>query len=422
MLPGGPLGRALVRLWPWVSLAMGVASAALMDRRPERGWLVVSAIAFSWSAALVARPLLLRFEQRLGGRGAPHVRLAHFGSTLAAVGPVQFVLFFTLPFYWRARAGTGAQLAFVALLGLAAAITLWDPLLGTVARRPIAGALLRAVATFAGVNALLPILGFSNRASLTAASVASSLLWGLGALVQSEPGSRRRVLVTVVPASLALGLASALPLARRAIPAAPLRLVQAAIGTEVRDWTLLDPTRRFSGVPSKLACFSLVWAPRGVRDALVHVWTRDGVEMDRIPLNIRGGGAWGFSTWSIKHNLGANPAGTWTCSVETTSGQVLGQETAVVVASPRPDERPVAPAPSEPAAAPAAAVSEPPTAPDAVPSEPPATAAAAVSVPDAGARADGTAAPPPVITPGTVVPAGADSTAADPASPRPATP
>jgi hypothetical protein len=160
--------------------------------------------------------------------------------------------------------------------------------------------------------------------------------------VQSAPGARRRLLMTVVPASLALGLASALPLARRVIPAAPLRLVQAAIGTEVRDWTLLDPTRRFIGVPAKLACLSLVWAPRGVRDALVHVWIKDGVEMDRIPLAIRGGGAWGFSTWSIKHNLGASPTGRWTCSVETTSGQVLGEETAVVEAAPKPDEAPAA--------------------------------------------------------------------------------
>lgn len=351
MLSGGPFGRALLRSWPWISLAMGVASAALMDRRPERGWLVVSAIALSWAAALVARPLLLRFEHRLGGREAPHLRLAHFGSTLAAVGPVQFVLFFTLPFYWRARAGTGGHLAFVGVLGLAAALTLWDPLLGTIARRPVAGALLRAIATFAGVNALLPILGFSNRSSLTAASVASSVLWAMGALVQSEPAARRRVLVTVVPASLALGLMSAVPLARRAIPAAPLRLVQAAIGTEVRDWTLLDPTRRFGGVPPKLACFSLVWAPRGVRDALVHVWTKDGREMDRIPLSIRGGGAWGFGTWSIKHNLGANPVGRWTCSVETTSGQMLGSESAVVEAAPKREPPAAAPPPEAAVAA-----------------------------------------------------------------------
>jgi len=342
MTAGPRFARVAARVWPWVSLAMGVASAAMMDRRPERGWLVVSAIAFSWSAALVVRPLLVRFEHRLGGREATPVRLAHLGSRLAAVGPVQFVLFFTLPFYWRARAGTGGHVAFVTVLGLAAAVTLWDPLLDAVARHPAAGALLRAVATFAGVNALLPILGFSNRASLTAASVASSVLWVLGALAQTAPGSRRRVLLTVVPASLAVGLASALPLARRAIPAAPLRLVQAAIGTEVRDWNLVDPTRHFASVPTQLACLSLVWAPRGVRDALVHVWTHDGLQVDRIPLDIRGGGAWGFSTWSIKHNLGASPAGTWVCSVETASGQVLGAETAVVEPGAASGAKPVA--------------------------------------------------------------------------------
>jgi hypothetical protein len=45
----------------------------------------------------------------------------------------------------------------------------------------------------------------------------------------------------------------------------------------------------------------------------------------RIELDIRGGGrAGGYRTFSRIDHFGAHPAGVYSCSVETASGQVLG--------------------------------------------------------------------------------------------------
>jgi hypothetical protein len=317
--------RVLGRVWPWASLALGLVSALVMDRRPERGRVVVAAIAASWVLGIGARPFLDWLTPRLGGEDATPVRLARLGSQLAAVGPLQFVLFFTIPFFWRARAAIPAQLAFISVLAVCAVLTLWDPLLRAIASLPVPGSLLLAVGTFAGVDALLPILGASNRRSLQVAVLAMAVLWVLGAAVLAPAGRRLRVVAVVTPAALLLAAAFQLPAVRRAVPAAPLRLVSGGFGTDVKDWALTDPSTELVAPPAQLACLTVISAPRGVRDALLHVWRHDGVERDRIPLLIRGGSPWGFSTWSIKKHLGDAPAGRWTCTVETGSGQVLGE-------------------------------------------------------------------------------------------------
>ena len=55
--------------------------------------------------------------------------------------------------------------------------------------------------------------------------------------------------------------------------------------------------------------------------------------VDRIELEIRGGREAGFRTYSVKQNFGPEPSGTWSCAVETASGQFLG-ERRIVIASP----------------------------------------------------------------------------------------
>jgi hypothetical protein len=146
----------------------------------------------------------------------------------------------------------------------------------------------------------------------------------------------------VTPLVVALATTLFIPAVRRLVPAAPMRLVEGSLGTQFEEMTLADPATELRGAPAQLVCFTSLWAPRGVRDALVHVWIKDGVEVDRIPLEIRGGRASGFRTWSVKQNLGAGPFGTWTCSVETASGQYLGERS--VLLSPAPIAPEVPPA------------------------------------------------------------------------------
>jgi hypothetical protein len=304
---------------PWVSLIVGVVSAAAMDRRPERAGLVTGALALSW-LGLLAFTTVGRVTKK-GGRGLLILRL---GSRLLALAPTQLTLFFTVPFYLRAATGSPAQLGFVAGLVLLAALTLWDPLHEWVATHPLAGAALQAVTTFVGLNVLFPLLGAGNTRSLVAAAGLSMIMAPLVVIFASAKGARRRVIIPALLAALA-PLVLLWPPARAVIPPAPLRLIGGGIGTHIDGMELAGASRHIDPAPSELACLSVVWAPRDLRDTLVHVWRKDGNVVDTIPLTLRGGRESGFRTWSSKQNLGANPHGEWRCRVQTVAGQLLGE-------------------------------------------------------------------------------------------------
>jgi hypothetical protein len=313
--------RWWTRLVPFASLAAGVYSALTMDRRPTRAWLVALAAGAGW-LALAAFTLLDRLDQtRLEARHARLARAAHFAASFGAQSLVQWCLFFAIPFYARAAA-VPAHWAFVGLLLYAALLTLWPPLAEALLRRPLAGAGLQAAAGFAGLDAMLPVLGVSTRVSLFVATGAVAAGLPLIALA-ARHGRQAR-------AGLGVGLALAAALAlggARAVPPAPLRFVAGGLGTEVHDRELVDPALEFEPVPSQLVCLTSIAAPSGLHDRLRHVWTQDGVRRGQAWLDVRGGRSRGFRTWSFRHGLSP---GRWTCTVETEAGQELGRVSARV--------------------------------------------------------------------------------------------
>jgi hypothetical protein len=322
------------RFLPWLSLLTGLLSGVLMNRSPERAWLVVLAALVSWLGLFVFS-LAARLDpsELVGGRAAA-LHAGRFLSRLITQSGVQLSLFFTLPFYLRAYAGIWSHALFLTMLAGVAALTLWDPIYDAVMARPIAGAALQAFATFAGLNVVLPILGMSNAEGLEIAALATTLAIPASVWLTVQ-GPRRlhtfllAVLVAMlVPASLTVGAIRSL------VPAAPLQLVRADIGTTMRGLELVDPTEIFATTPPRLVCATTIGAPRGLNDELFHVWSKDGVQLDRIALSIRGSEAAGFRTWSNKQNLGAEPAGLWTCTVETGSGQSLGRVQVTIAAPP----------------------------------------------------------------------------------------
>lgn len=310
------------RLIAWGSLVLGIASAVLMDRRPERAWLVMVAVGCGWLGAIFFMVL---------GRGDPKpetkvLRAARTASRLLAFGPVQFALFFTLPFYWRALAGTWEQFVFVGCLITAALLTLWDPWHEAVAKHPWGGALLQALATFATLNALLPIFGLANGASLWLAALTTSAITPAIAHFTTQPELRQRRALVI---AALLPLLALMPPLRSVVPPAPLRLVQGGIGTGIHNHELSGQGDAVQS-PTELVCLSHIWAPRGLRDALVHVWRHNHHITDEIAITVQGGREAGFRTWSAKRNLGIHPQGMWTCTLETQAGQLLGEHSVQV--------------------------------------------------------------------------------------------
>ena len=307
-----PRWRWLRALLPWGSLALAIVSAVSMDRRPERARIIAAAAVAGWLALGVVALLERLDVARLPRFASWLARAARASTAAGAQSLIQLCLFFSLPFYVRATA-VPEQYGFVALLLLAAAVTLWTPLCAALLRRPALALVLQGVAAFAALGCVLPLVGVSIRLSLVAA--AAAVVIGAPFVV-----TRHRLVATLVTAALLV--AAVLAGAARLIPPAPLRFVSGAIGTRLIGRALVDPRESFDAPPDRLVCWTAIAAPRGLKDRLRHVWRRDGQQRAEAGLEIRGGRAQGFRAWSTQRSPAA---GSWTCTVETETGQELGR-------------------------------------------------------------------------------------------------
>ena len=303
--------RFIRRVMPWVSLGLGVFSAIWMDRSAQRAPAIAIAAAGGW--LLMALLSILESVRS----NALVARAARAGAAMGSQSMVQLCLFFSAPFYARASS-IPAHWVFVGVIALAGLITLWSPLLDSTMRHPIFGAPLLGVATFAGFNCVLPLVGFSNRDSLLIAVAATAGGSVLFALLRRKG----RMAALVVAAGLVAGYIYG---GARFIPPAPLRLEEPQMGTSVVERRLAGANIDFAQPPPQLVCFTPIVAPNGLRDHLRHVWRQNGIKRMDISIEVRGGRDKGFRTWSTYH--GPAP-GHWTCTVETESGQRLGRVSA----------------------------------------------------------------------------------------------
>jgi hypothetical protein len=321
-----PKGRwqKLAPLLPWMSLAISISSGVLMNRSEARAGLIAGASAASW-LVLVLVLLVHRPTPESAAESGRFQRALRFTTAAANQSLVQLSLLFCAPFYAQAFVLTPLELLFAVLFVLAMLISLWDPLCARVLRSHAFGPLLIAFASFVVWNAVLPMLGIPHRISVWLACGVVALALPL---VHVLHGSLRTQLFTTLGVSLLFPLLLFVG-GIRALPPAPLRVMQAAIGTQVVERALVDASTRFAHPPAQLICFTAIRAPAGLADDLVHVWQHAGEITQRIPLTVHGGRRAGFRTWS-RIPLTARSRGTYRCDVLTSLGQLLGSAQATV--------------------------------------------------------------------------------------------
>ena len=306
------------RFGPWASLLLSIVGAVWMDRSESQGPIVAASAAAGW-VALVVVFVLHRPRSAPADATGRFTLIARFASFSATQSLVQLSLFFSAPFYVAASAWTLPQCAFFAVFAFAALAMIWDPLSMRVFVHPWLGPFVMAFSSFAATNVALPMLGVAQRKATVFSAIFVSVALPLYALARSAP--RREW-----TASLVLGLATPLVLylgAIRAVPPAPLRLVQGAIGSSVVNRELVGATSHFATSPGQLVCWTALGAPLGLHDALFHEWRRDGELSARIELKLQGGRKRGFRTWS-RHKIGSKMTGNYRCDVVTSLGQPLG--------------------------------------------------------------------------------------------------
>ena len=310
------------RLVPWLSLALSLAGAVMMDRSEERGGLIAALAGVGWLALLA---LLLLHKTPASEKGPRSMgRLLRFGSAAASQSLTQSSLFFSAPFYFEACTFTPMQSAFALMFVAAVCLTLWDPLCFRVLLHPVAGPSLMGFASFAGANAVLPMLGIAHRTSLWLSAGAVGALILVAGHATGEPRAGKRALAVVAGLGGVLLIGGA-----RLLPPAPLRLVRATLATNVVQRTPVAASTHFAEGPERLFCFTAVAAPHGLSESLYHVWQHDGDPLARIQVDVTGGRRAGFRTWS-RMRLPERATGRYRCTVETALGQTLGSAEARV--------------------------------------------------------------------------------------------
>jgi len=311
----------LRRLLPLLTLAWALTSATLMKRTPERAWLVAVAVTAGW-LFLAGAVVLARRRGAAAEVGLRH-RVVTFGATAATQSLMQLTLFFVLPFYWLSSARLLQHWLFLGFAGLLAGLTLWDPLFNRIFRVPAATVVLKGATSFLGLSAALPFLGLSHATSLWIAALGTAAGVPLVALATAAPSDRVRAMraAAIVAALLPLGVFFG---AARWMPPAPLRLIESGLGTDVdrSTRTLIGPSTAFPRGTGRLHCFTAIYAPLGLREAIFHVWTRDDAPLYRATLDVGGNRSGAWRTWS---NVSASRPGHYRCEVVTSTGQLLGQ-------------------------------------------------------------------------------------------------
>jgi hypothetical protein len=311
------------RLVPVASFAMGAASFFLVERQAALAQWVTALMLLGW-VALLFEGLLCRLLARFFGERIPQAAVRFAAQCLH-----QETLFFVLPFFLASTTWLSGQALFTGLLIVAAAASTVDPIyLNGIAGRRWLFLGFHGFTLFVALLTAGPImLSLTTGETVAIASVAMGIcaLPSFNDALQARHWWRWFLL-----AGLSLALGGMAWFGRFWIPPATLRSTDMAITlqVDVANREPGDDRDTFAAADldaDGLYAFSAIAAPRGLQQQVLHVWSHDGEVVDRIPLEITGGGPEnGYRAWSHKLALGEDPTGSWRVAVITDDGQLIG--------------------------------------------------------------------------------------------------
>ncbi|MBB1518664.1 DUF5924 family protein [Aquipseudomonas guryensis] len=315
---------ALLQRYPGLIAAFGfcsgVASFILVDRQEGVGRVIAVLMLLSWTWLLL-EGLLTRSAARWLGLELPP-KLLHYLTQLIH----QESLFFVLPFFFITTAWNSGQLVFTSLLGAAALLAIIDPLYYKwLAARRWLYLSYHTLTLFAVLLTALPLLLQQTTAESYRLALGIALLLAVPSLASSLLLHDWRRWLAMFGLLATLGIGGWL--ARPWIPPATLWLTDVAVSAELQQRT---PGRSLQQVSVQqlrsegLYAYTAISAPRGLNERIYHVWRHQGVEVDRIALDINGGRKGGYRSWTHKRNFPETVVGNWQVQVVTETGQQIG--------------------------------------------------------------------------------------------------
>ena len=302
--------------------ASGLASFLLVERHAELAQVLAAVMLVSWLWLMLENILRERIAQWFGFELPPP--LLRYATQMIH----QESLFFVLPFFFITTTWNSCQALFTGLLGIAALLSIIDPLYYRwLAPKRWLFLAYHSLALFAVLLTALPIIfQLTTPQSYQLALAASAVLSfpSLFAIITVQRWWRGLLLV-----GLTLVLAAGGWLARVWVPPATLWLTEVAVTIQ------LDNKNRAPGQSLKLIsvdqlrseglyAYTAINAPRGLSERIYHVWRHNGREIERIALDIQGGRKEGYRAWTHKQNFPGEPAGNLQVQVLTEAGQMIG--------------------------------------------------------------------------------------------------
>lgn len=309
----------------------GVASFFLVERKEALAQLIAVLLMLSWLWFWLDNWVSQRVQQRFG------VAIPDNAVRFALQLVHQESLFFALPFFLAATSWNHAQAGFTVLIIICALVSVTDPLYyRKLAPQRTLFAIFHAFALFVVLLVILPVLLKLTTSQSLATALVCAVLFSLPALGRLLPGGRWWRLPCLLLLLSALG--TMLWQLRSVIPPAALRLTSIVLTQQLNTEQRL-PGRSINQLDeqslhrSGLYSFTAVKAPRGLHEAIYHVWLHNGKEVDRIELDISGGRDSGYRAWSRKQHFPQHATGQWQVKVVTASNQLIGVSRFVVTAA-----------------------------------------------------------------------------------------
>ncbi len=316
---------ALSERFPWAmplfGFCSGLASFLLVERKQGLAQIIALMILASWCWFLTEK-VVHRITQRWFGLSSPRP-LAVYATQLMH----QESLFFVIPFLFLTTAWNSGQSVYTAILLVAAAITIIDPLyFRWLAPRRVWYFAFHGITLFAVLQTILPIIFYLPTAQSYCWSLGIALLLiavGIASGTQWRWWKRMLVIVGLVSALGYTGL-----VVRPWIPPSTLWLTDVAIASAINgaekipknNLKVLSDAELHKG----LYAYTAIHAPRGLRERIYHEWKLNGKLIDRVPLDIHGGREAGYRAWSHKVNFPADSTGRWQIRVVTEADQLIG--------------------------------------------------------------------------------------------------
>ena len=320
---GSGIGRAIAFLdrVPWLLPAASFVAGWIGFIMVQRGEALARIIAF---LALLGWVWLLiePWVRRLLERRKP--RMGNFVVNFVSQSLQQELLFFSLPLVIGATQPDAGQIAFTAIVALAALISTIDPIYERyVATRAARRLMFHAFCSWIAALVVLPMVMLLPLERALPVSLAAVTLWLLVTLPLSLYSLRSWPTRTIWVAGVVF-----VPLLlwelRAQLPAAGLAVTEARITQSVEQLTPGPPLRRLARADLErgIIAFAAIRAPAGLAQEVIFEWRHNG-ERERIVERIQGGNAGGFRTYSRKYVFPPDPVGVWTVDVLTPQEQLL---------------------------------------------------------------------------------------------------